>query len=63
MAVITVVPLHRMIREALEALREARSDGPPDHNPLFCSGACLICTNQRHLDRLIDRIPREKAPS
>jgi hypothetical protein len=59
MAVITVVPLHRMIRDALQQLREARDDGDPQHNPLLCSGACLICTSSRHLDRLLDRIPRK----
>lgn len=59
MTAATVVPLHSLIREALEQLRAARDDGPPDHNPVLCSGACLICTSQRALDRLLDRIPRK----
>jgi hypothetical protein len=59
MAVATVLPLHSMIREALERLRQARADGDPDHNPQRCSGACVICTNQRHLNRLLDRVQRK----
>lgn len=62
MAVATVVPLHSMIREALEQLREARADGDPNHKPQTCSGACAICTSQRHLDRLLDRIERKAQP-
>lgn len=58
MAVLVVVPLHGMIREALTQLREARDDGPPDHNPLLCSGACRICTSERQLNRLVERVPR-----
>jgi hypothetical protein len=61
MAVITVVPLHRMIRDALQQLREARDDGDPDHRAETCSGACLICTHQRHLNRLLDRLPRQES--
>jgi len=61
MAVTTVVPLHMMIRQALKNLRDAREDGDPTHKPEMCSGACLICSNQRALDRLLDRLPREKA--
>lgn len=60
MAVLVVVPLHRMIREALQELKDARADGDPKHRTETCSGACLICTYQRKLDRLLDRIPREK---
>lgn len=58
MAVAVVVPLHRMIYEALELLREARADGPPDHNPRLCSGACKICISERQLNRLVERVPR-----
>jgi hypothetical protein len=60
MAVGTVVPLHSMIRDALKQLRDAREDGDPQHRIETCSGACLICTNQRQLDRLLDRIPRRE---
>lgn len=59
MAMVTVVPLHSMIRDALTQLRDARDDGDPDHQALTCSGACLICTSQRHLDRLVDKLPRK----
>lgn len=62
MAVTTVVPLHRMIREALKNLRDARADGDPNHNTAACSGACLICSNQRALDRLLDKLPRREKP-
>jgi hypothetical protein len=58
----TVVPLHRMISDALERLRQARADGDPTHLMQTCSGACLICSNQRQLDRLLDRIPRQEKP-
>lgn len=59
----TVVPLHRMITEALKKLRDARDDGPPDHCPEKCSGRpCLICANQRQLDRLLERVPLRRNP-
>jgi len=62
MAVVTIVPLHSMIRDALEQLRAARADGDPAHRAETCSGACRICTTARHLDRLLDKLPRrEKA--
>jgi len=60
MAVVTVVPLHSMIREALKNLRDARSDGDPGHDPLRCAGACLICSNERALNRLLDRLQRRQ---
>lgn len=60
MAVGTVIPLHSLIREALKNLRDARDDGDPAHNPSKCSGACRICSNSRALDRLLDRLPKEK---
>jgi hypothetical protein len=59
MPTFTVVPLHRMIVDALKQLRDARSDGAPDHNPQTCYAVCRICSNQRQLDRLIDKIPRK----
>jgi len=61
MAVTTVVPLHTMIRQALKNLRDARADGDPAHRAETCTGACLICSNQRALDRLLDRLPRKDA--
>lgn len=60
MAVVSVVPLHSMIREALSQLRAARADGDPAHRAEICSGACRICTSQRHLNRLLDRLPVPK---
>ena len=57
-----VVPLHRMITEALERLRDARADGDPTHVPEKCTGVCLICSNQRQLDRLLERVPLRRNP-
>lgn len=56
----TVVPLHTLIRDQLQRLRDARADGDPGHIPERCSGACLICSNQRALNRLLDKIPRQE---
>jgi hypothetical protein len=62
MAVGLVVPLHSMIRDALRQLRDARADGDPAHNPLKCSGACVICSSERALNRLVERIPKRNTP-
>jgi hypothetical protein len=65
MATFTPAPtlLAQSLKTYLEQLRDARSDGDPTHDPFKCGGPCRICTAERALNRLLDRLPRKDKPS
>lgn len=53
--------LHQDLTNALTLLRDARADGDPQHNPARCPG-CVICIRERHLNRLLSKLPRQETP-
>lgn len=57
----TLQPPPQLVRDlaaALQRLKEARADGAPDHQPHLCNTVCIVCVREKHLNHLVERLPR-----